>query len=355
MATRRMRIKATINVPRGGIKPEPVEQPKTEVALAVSDVVAPGPREDIPKSPVPARACTPPIAIPSSPQSPLPVTWQGLQRPSPSKSPAALPPSGTILRRSPSPALSRLCNSPGPPAHYPPSPTKSPVPSYTSPHSPVKFLSRTPVVVIPTSTVSLSGGLFRTSNETVYPTSSSPSLENVKSPVNNLFRPPPSPSAIYQDFHSIKSPPGVTRPSPAQSPVFATSRPPSNSSASFLSHHLNSNSNSADSHEVATFMSANAPKSGTRDNVSSRGSHGSGQGAFSSVSSNVNPSPSFAKSVFENPESLKKRSDEIRKKDQTNPSKFATARKEFFDKLQSGQTPERSKLTMLHFTFYNPP
>lgn len=429
MATRRMRIKATINVPRGGVKIEAPENPTPTPAPPATSIV----ESSIPSSPAPVSSPAPisnqessldipvftegggggggPIAnapptsvVASTPNriqsSPSPTKslssapWQSQQhqqRPPPSKSPA-LPPSGTILRRSPSPALSRLTNSPGPPIiHGGPS---SPVPSYSSPQSPIKFFSRTPVVILPTTNVQRT--IFP-GDPLSYPLSPSPVISgsadpSLKSSVPmSVFRPPPSPS-IHHDFYSVKSPPGssissgggaitISRPSPAQSPVYGgISRPPSNSSANFLFHHLNSNSNSADSHEVAALMGGNSanllspstsssgptlyPPSPEKrpHSSSSRGSEnlypgGGGQGAFSAVSSNVNPSPTFAKTMFENPENLKKRSNELRKKESAlpNPTKFAAARKEFFDKLQNGQTPERSKLTMLHYTFYNPP
>lgn len=426
MATRRMRIKATINVPRGGVKIEAQENPTpnppvtstVEPCVPSSPAAVSSPRPlsspapncnqepslDVPVfsegggGSVPV-ASTPSTRIPPSPsptKSISPAPWQSQQlqqRPSPSKSPA-LPPSGTILRRSPSPALSRLTNSPGPPMiHGGPS---SPVPSYSSPLSPIKFFSRTPVVLLPTANVQRT--IF-SGDPSSYPLPPSPGISgsadgSLKSPVPmSVFRPPPSPSpSSHHDFHSVKSPPtpsgssggaiSMSRPSPAQSPVYGgISRPPSNSSANFLFHHLNSNSNSADSHEVAALMGGNSanllspsttsssgptlyPPSPEKrpHSSSSRGSEnlypgGGSQGAFSAVSSNVNPSPTFAKTVFENPENLKKRSNELRKKESAlpNPTKFATARKEFFDKLQNGQTPERSKLTMLHYTFYNPP
>ncbi|ODM92480.1 Transcription factor TFIIIB component B'' [Orchesella cincta] len=98
-----------------------------------------------------------------------------------------------------------------------------------------------------------------------------------------------------------------------------------------------------------------------RDSATSRGSENScpypgGMGAFSSISNkdNICPSPSFSKTVLDNPDNLKRRLEE-RRKEAPNPTKFAQARRDFYEKVNNGQTPERSKLTMLHFTFYNPP
>ncbi|CAL8133709.1 unnamed protein product [Orchesella dallaii] len=434
MATRRMRIKAVINVPRGGPKqeqlleqplPSPGPAPVADVLPASPAAVAvlspricsgpvspamgvgdPVPVQNIPDAPSlggetnvgattlgssPLRAATPPAEkIPSSPKSPA--SWKQLQRPSPSKSPAGLPPSGSVIRRSPSPALmhARLSNSPGPSGLSSPlSPVKSLVSSFTSPSPKNNALyealsgisNRTHTTVIPTAPptfVSRAGE----PNSFVYPTAVSPAPDmNVKSPP--YFRPPPSPSPSHQDFHSVKSPPAgvMSRPSPAQSPVFGISG--LRTSSSFLSHHFNSNSNSADSHEVAALMAnsnnnsvpfcppgggvfPHSPEKSTRHSSgrdsTSRGSENScpypgvGMGAFSSISNkdNICPSPSFSKTMFDNPDNLKRRLEE-RRKEAPNPTKFAQARRDFFEKVNNGQTPERSKLTMLHFTFYNPP
>ncbi|ODM91361.1 Transcription factor TFIIIB component B'' [Orchesella cincta] len=233
-------------------------------------------------------------------------------------------------------------------------------------------------MIIPTAPVTF--GTRTIDSSFVYPTSVSPAPDmGIKSPT--YFRPPPSPSPSHQDFHSVKSPPAgvMSRPSPAQSPVFGMSS--LRTSSSFLSHHFNSNSNSADSHEVAALMSNssnNSVPSGSlmvyphspdkshrhssgRDSAASRGSENScpypgGMGAFSSISNkdNICPSPSFSKTVLDNPDNLKRRLEE-RRKEAPNPTKFAQAMRDFFEKVNNGQTPERSKLTMLHFTFYNPP
>lgn len=247
MATRRMRIKAVINVsrktdtshdpPQSITAPSSVESvPLSPAPPIASPRPSPGPVSPapspatcggsldsvtgalVPMSPgIPPRVHTPPVISPS-PQSPVPSSSWALQRPAPSKSPVVcLPPSGSVVRRSPSPALSRFCPSPGPPG----SPVKSPAAYYPSPLSPMKH-SRALV-----------------------------------GPVTNSVSHRDPPTSIY-----------VTPASPGPGPPALTD-------------------------------------------------------------TNVKSQPSA--------------------------TKFAAARKEFYEKLNSGQVPDKNKLTVLHFTFYNPP
>jgi hypothetical protein len=145
-------------------------------------------------------------------------------------------------------------------------------------------------------------------------------------------------------------------------------------------HIFNSNSNSGDSHEVARYMSLPSPGGiyappktpETSTTESHHQQHYSyphrikpttpipptGSGAFSSVNMK-DP----ANSIVNNSELLRARLAKPSPSLSTT-TKYQTLRKEFlsksktpviYSKLIDSNTPERKKLTMLHFAIWNPP
>jgi hypothetical protein len=231
MATRRNRIKAVINVPRGRPAPAPAspahgtDRPLTPISSNVSG-------GGDPSSPLGMAPASPSYYNHShyhSPSSPV-KSFLEKEGASPSRSPGSpaaagrgkspstvqLPPSSSLLR-SPSPSTSRLLNQNHPAAAASTQALANKSPSHSSPFHP--------------------------------PMRSPPYHPNYYRDASPEKRPPPALSP-FRPLGSPATPPppqatSNSRPSPARSPGFAFPSPVAH--PSFFS----TNSNSADSHEVA--------------------------------------------------------------------------------------------------------
>jgi hypothetical protein len=235
MATRRNRIKAVINVPRGRPAPAPAspahgtDRPLTPISSNVS-----GGGGD-PSSPLGMAPASPSYYHHShyhSPSSPV-KSFLEKEGASPSRSPGSpaaaagrgkspstvqLPPSSSLLR-SPSPSTSRLLNQNHPAAAVSTQALANKSPSHSSPfHPPMRSPPYHP-------------NYYRDASPEKRPP---PALSPFR-PLGSPATPPPPPPQATSN----------SRPSPARSPGFAFPSPVAH--PSFFS----TNSNSADSHEVA--------------------------------------------------------------------------------------------------------